>query len=819
MVALIDDMRFNVAFFTDKKDNQPDQRSLTWSQICNLIAQPLVRKDKDGRLWSGATFVGTRSRDNAKDVWLLMLDFDKGEPTFAEAVAEWKDLGFAFAAYTTFSHSSKCEKFRILIPLARPIPGTEYERLWRWAAEACPSVDPAPKSAGSIFYCPVKSSPDAPYLWTVEPGDLLDWRYLELPDLHEKSTMPADYGYTPQPGGDNRAEKYLSAVLRGAADKVVRAQQGTGNWTLLKQARLLGGFLNMGVFTEDDITRTLTDATAGWDKKKGVAHTIRNGINYGKSAPITSIPDRPGWQPEARNGHHKNGTPAAADAPAPDPPNPPKMRKVREIREHRTDLPLIEIFNRTLDELSSQAWDALKAANSPVRILQRAGDIVRIERDETGITAKQVTADKMRYEIARAAIWQKRHDYTLPPKEIAIDMLSGAEFSLPVLNRIIPVPIFSPNGTLETTHGYSPISNNFYSPAAGLNLLPAPERPTNRQVDEALSMLMDEVLVDFPFKSHADRAAAIALFLQPFVREMISGPTPCYLLDSSMNASGKSLLGELMLFPSQMKWPSLISEIGSPEEMEKLLSAALLTRDPICFIDNVNNKIASGVFANYVTATTKKCRRLGKSEILEIPVKQTWVMTGANLELTNENARRSIQCRLEPNTATPESRTGFKHEFIKEWVERNAADLIWAAHTIVNNWIASGRPSPKGKPLGSFERWYQVIGGILECAGVGQFLGNLEDFHADSNCERTAWTEFTQEWWDNYKEQRVSVKDLMPIAEGCDGLDLHGNTDRGRQTSLGKLMNRNRTRIFGNYKIQKVGAAKGQTQWLLSVID
>lgn len=497
----------------------------------------------------------------------------------------------------------------------------------------------------------------------------------------------------------------------------------------------------------------------------------------------------------------------------------PDTKPISKVRPIRDDVPIIETFNRTLDELSRQAWDAVRLANKPVRLFQRGGIPLRIERDETGMAIREITADKMRFEIGRAAAWQRRGDYVLAPKEIAVDMLSSPEFPLPVLNRVVPVPIFAPDGTLETSPGYSPKSGNYYAPVESVEIIPASDNVTAEECQAAVELIWDEVLVDFPLKGAADIAAAMALFIQPFVREMIAGPTPCFLLDSSMNGSGKTMLGEVLLYPSQLKWPSLISEIGSPEEMEKMLSSALLSRDAVLFIDNVNSKVGSGVLANYLTATTKKIRRLGKSETIEVPVRPTWVMTGANLELTNENARRCVHSRLEPKTGTPELRTGFKHEFLKEWVEEHASELIHAAHTMVLYWIQKGRPSPKGRPMGSYERWYQVIGGILETAGVLGFLSNLEEFHAEANSERSSWTEFVNEWWNSHGDSRVTVSNLMAIAENIGGLDIYGNTDRGRVTYLGKLLKQNRARIYGGFRINKAGVCRGMTEYALTIAD
>ena len=49
-----------------------------------------------------------------------------------------------------------------------------------------------------------------------------------------------------------------------------------------------------------------------------------------------------------------------------------------------------------------------------------------------------------------------------------------------------------------------------------------------------------------------------------------------------------------------------------------------------------------------LTATQWRGRRLGKSEIVDVPNDATWVATGNNVELSDEIARRTIPIRLDP---------------------------------------------------------------------------------------------------------------------------------------------------------------------------
>ena len=60
---------------------------------------------------------------------------------------------------------------------------------------------------------------------------------------------------------------------------------------------------------------------------------------------------------------------------------------------------------------------------------------------------------------------------------------------------------------------------------------------------EALALLY-EVFREFPFVEAAGWAHTLCMVLQPFVRPLIAGATPLYLIDAPSRATGKGLLAE-----------------------------------------------------------------------------------------------------------------------------------------------------------------------------------------------------------------------------------------------------------------------------------
>lgn len=842
-------MQFHVSFYDHKHDNAPKQSILSWDDLAELICkEPPVRATKDGQLFSAAKYKAgaTRGNDGVEELSFLLLDFDKGEPTFAEVVERWQGSGYSFIAYTTYSFTREKEKFRLIVPLATPIPASEYEKLWLWVNRLEPMIDPTPKALASIFYLPAKPSRKAEYLWHIETGEWLDWRTLDLTAPSPKPRPPNPGQYVPVNGHDKRAESFFSSVIQRACQRVANAEEGTGNATLLKQGKLLGGWLHFGYFSEEDIVSQLKDSTAGWHKKQNIVSTIRRGINYGKAQPFYSIPDNPNWKATPQERLNQ----AAQDA-------TDWEEQVKDINEGmeadaalKTTVRHQPEINVNDDENSVrvQSWQHLLKANDPPFLFQQYGQAVTIEKNDQGQPVIQpVTIARVRVELMKLIQFYKFNkdgdEITAKiPDKLPSDMLGHLPEELPLLRRVVRVPVFSKEGTLNTTPGYDAPSCCYYLPREGYTTRPVSTTPTKSEVFEALSLLYDDLLVDFPFVQRkvsaegaqrvieADRANAVALFFSPFIRAMINGVTPCYLIDSSANGSGKGLLAECLLYAAQDGWTAVTSELKG-DEMEKMLFSMLLAGDLIILLDNINAKVSSGIFANYITARIKRGRILGKSQSLSVLVDTTWVITGSNVDMTNENARRMVHIRLVPKEANPENRTNFKHPFLRRWVEENSVNLAWAAHTLVQNWIAKGKPKPANSIAhGSFEEWYEVTAGILEAASIKDFMGNQDELNKTANSERSSWTEFIDDWYLHHEETSVLAAELLPKAEEFE-IEIKGNNDKARSMAFSGLMKKQRDKRYAikrtiegqlttlNIVVEHAARLPGGTAWRLRVIQ
>ena len=105
--------------------------------------------DKSKKDWSYIPNTVRRCSDNAQGLWGLMLDFDK-KATIEQVVADLD--GIEYVLYTTFSHSSEQDKFRVVAPFTRMMTTAEFEAKKESIAKTFPLADTASFSMSQSFY-------------------------------------------------------------------------------------------------------------------------------------------------------------------------------------------------------------------------------------------------------------------------------------------------------------------------------------------------------------------------------------------------------------------------------------------------------------------------------------------------------------------------------------------------------------------------------------------------------------------------------------------------------------------------------------------
>lgn len=493
-----------------------------------------------------------------------------------------------------------------------------------------------------------------------------------------------------------------------------------------------------------------------------------------------------------------------------------------------SDLPEIDISVKNLKVLTQKGWDAISAWNEPPKIFRYGGLPTRIERnDEAALLLRDLNADRTRHLLARVANWgypirdQKTGEVVgfaqaFPPNEVVRDILATPDKPLPMITRIVEIPIFGPDLGLQLAPGYYPRSRTFFSPPAGLVVPDVPLNPSREEIEKSKHLIVTELLGDFPFVGPSEIAHALCLLLLPFLRELIDGPTPLHDIEGPSAGTGKSLLIAVLAYPAIGGALSMMSEATDEDEIRKRLTSKLRRGPSFIVIDNVRRRLDSGALASALTMQMWEDRLLGSSETILLPIRTAWAVTANNPSFSNEIARRTVRIRLDSKQDRPWLRKNFRHNDLLGWAREHRGELIAAALTLIQAWIAAGRPAGTAM-IGSYESWSRVFGGLFGVIGLPGFLSNIEEVYECSDAEGSAWRAFVRSWWDEFGDREVGVAELFDISIRQDEpLDLGTGTEKAMKTRFGRLLVTARDRQFEGLRIVAAGTYKRAKMWRLA---
>lgn len=138
-----------------------EQLEISWDQFFDWIEQE--PSEWTGQMehggWSPVRYnPPKRAKDNVREVFALVLDYDKGGDR-SKLVELW--ASHYGLIYTTKSHGAvdtTGDRLRVILPLSRTVDALEYAVVWDWAAQrsqavGCPT-DPQCKDASRFWYDP-----------------------------------------------------------------------------------------------------------------------------------------------------------------------------------------------------------------------------------------------------------------------------------------------------------------------------------------------------------------------------------------------------------------------------------------------------------------------------------------------------------------------------------------------------------------------------------------------------------------------------------------------------------------------------------------
>ena len=198
-----------------------------------------------------------RCRNNVQRVHCLLIDCD-GQMNRAQAEETW--TGFEYVIYSTWGHRwySGQDKFRMVLPLARPITAHEAEeRRTSLLAITLGQVDKASFTMSQAFYLPT-------YTEHNQQDQFFEWRAGVRFPAHELPAEPVQVYHTPPPQTDTGRVRRTHT-----ADAILIASR-TGRGLRYNEAIRLGCLYKQHGLTEQEFVTTVNIiADADSDYRKG----------------------------------------------------------------------------------------------------------------------------------------------------------------------------------------------------------------------------------------------------------------------------------------------------------------------------------------------------------------------------------------------------------------------------------------------------------------------------------------------------------------------------------------------------------------------
>lgn len=451
---------------------------------------------------------------------------------------------------------------------------------------------------------------------------------------------------------------------------------------------------------------------------------------------------------------------------------------------------------------SAQVWAAIYTNNNPVRLFQNEAGVLRI--NPIRVTWEVLNTKSLRHESARIADWVRATtDGYVPadPQEAVIeDMLQTVHPPLPYLKKVTSTPVITSDGRLINDYLYDEDSKIYRVKTADLQDLEYGSGKYFATVKDAVDFILNDCLVDFPFATDQDKAHAIALMIHDFARNLFSGASPLFLIDKPVHGTGASLLANVLCYPSTgVDIPTKIFH-KNEEEQRKQITSHLTGGGGPYLLDNISGTdIDSDVLAMALTSARYSDRLLNTNTEVRLENLGPWIATGNNPGFSGQLSRRFIRIRLVPTDPEPYLREKFVHFPLMPWVQEHRSKLVDACITIVMDWVKNGKPNWTGKPLGSFENFSQVVGGILENAGIVVFMSDMDFQRSGFDTETSQVIAFVQEWFESFGTKEVYAKQLvqMAIAADLEILERWGEgSERSQSTRAGKFLKTLNERMF-----------------------
>jgi hypothetical protein len=411
--------------------------------------------------------------------------------------------------------------------------------------------------------------------------------------------------------------------------------------------------------------------------------------------------------------------------------------------------------------------------HEPVEIVAETGNMPR------AITVTPEAVRVFAHEICTPVkIVKDKTILTTLSKDIANLYLRGLQgrWGLKPFNGITTSPILASDGSFRTGSGYDETTGLWCHHVPEVNV---PEQPTGAQAKASLDALR-RFFRTFAFADAetirdnalgvdiVDPSKPIGLDESSFLVSLMTAVCRASLILApgilatapafSGAGTGKGLATKAICIIASGAPPSAFTSGHDAEEMDKRLTAALTEARPAIFLDNYNDKdLTSDILASALTENPCEVRPMGHTVMVKLHTRTVIAMTGNDVQIAEDMARRLIKTDYDAKIENPELRP-FKPGFL-DTVYKERATLLRHALTVWRWGRRNADLLSKGKPLGSYEVWAEWCRDPLINLGSRDPVDRIAAIKA-ADPERKRILAVYEAWWIAHQDTLLPAKDL-----------------------------------------------------------
>lgn len=503
-------------------------------------------------------------------------------------------------------------------------------------------------------------------------------------------------------------------------------------------------------------------------------------------------------------------TPSPSGTPTPPPTPPPPA-------------PIVYLPDRAASHIDTHRQiHALFTAAQPLTFFASADGRRLVEPGPAGI--EDVTATRFATSVQRRMSFRRRNKkdaaFAELPDLTARRMISYPAPGLwPPLRGVAQHPILLPGGRWLDTPGYAAASEWFLR-------WEGPAIDSARITDRVVRWVWKRLL-DFEWVDPSSYWHAMGMWIQPYGRPAIEGPTPLYVVGSAGQSdagdvpgsgAGKTCLVQTIGLAAIGQEPTTINLDAWDSEARRQLAGPIVREPEILLLDNLGTGSILGgpLLHQLLTAYERTTIREVGSTTREVAVRALWAATGNGVELDGEQIRRSVRVQIRPGRTRPYLTRG-----ILSWARRPRTRALVAAvvRRLVEDWIAAGRPRPP-RSLDGYQGWSDVVGGIVcHYGGAAAEAAWLAPASRPQPAIEREWGRVFAAWptTANGTRRELPAAAVVGLLDGVDAPTLSaavakGRTPRGMASRMGTLLRGRVDRPTGLW-ILRTGTAHGGATW------